>query len=140
MHQHIENQLMKTNQSSDEQETYWFPTPEQPGDPTTYTHIRQRIFDELTEMKQLEQLNPNDNKESRKKILDYFDWTDTTHRLFEKHHIEDILVQYHDIFARRRFDIGTNREFKNLRLNWRLMMIDQPTAKVSLPQSTWRMT
>ena len=50
MHQHIKNtdlylnQLMKTNQLSDEQETYCFPTPEQPGDPTTYTPIQQRIL------------------------------------------------------------------------------------------------
>ena len=75
MHQHMENtdlylnQLMKTNQSSDEQETYCFPTPEEPGDPTTYTPIQQRIFDELTELKQLEQLNRNDNEESKEEIL-----------------------------------------------------------------------
>ena len=118
MHQHMENtnlylnQLMKTNQSSDLQETFWFPTPEQPGDPTTYTLIQLRISDELTELKQLEQLNPNNNEESRKKFLDHFDWTDTTLSPFEKKHIEDILVQSHYIFDRRRFDIGTNREFK----------------------------
>ena len=57
MHQHMENtdldlnQLMKANQSSDEQETYWFPTPEQPGDPDAYTSIQQRIHDELMEFK-----------------------------------------------------------------------------------------
>ena len=118
MHQHMENtdlylnQLMKPNQSSDEQETYWFPTPEEPGDPDTYTPIQQRIYDELLELKQLEQLNPNDNDESRMKFLSHFDWTDTTLSPFEKQHIEDILVQKHDIFARHRFDIGTNREFK----------------------------
>ena len=72
MHQHIENtdlylnQLMKTNQSSDEQETYWFPTPEQPGDLTTYTPIQQRIFDELIELKQLEQLNQTTAKNQEK--------------------------------------------------------------------------
>ena len=115
MHQHMENtdlylnQLMKTNQSSDKPETYWFPTPE---DPDTYTPIQQRIYDELLELKQLEQLNPNDNDESRMKFLTHFDWTDTILSPFEKQHIEDILVQYHDIFARHRFDIGTNREFK----------------------------
>ena len=64
------------------------------------------------ELKQLEQLNPTDNEESRKKFLQHFDWTDTTLTLFEKQHIEDFLVQYHDIFARHWFDIGTNREFK----------------------------
>ena len=46
------------------------------------------------------------------KFLSHFDWTDTTLNPFEKQHIEDILVQYHDIFAKHRFDIGTNREFK----------------------------
>ena len=118
MHQHIENtdlylnQLMKTNHPSDEQETYWFATPEQPGDPETYTPIQKRIYDELLELKYLEQLNPNDNAESRKQFLDHFNWTDITLSPFEKQHIEDVLVQYHDIFARHRFDIGTNREFK----------------------------
>ena len=46
------------------------------------------------------------------KFFSHFDWTDTTLSPFEKQHTEEILVQYHDIFARRRFDIGTNREFK----------------------------
>ena len=46
------------------------------------------------------------------KFLSHFDWTDTTLSPFEKQHIEDILVHYHDIFARHRFDIGTNREIK----------------------------
>ena len=105
MHQHLENtdiylnQLMKVNQIPDDQETYWFPTPEQPGDPDTYTPIRQRIYDELLELKQLEHLNTNDNAESRKNFHDNFDWTDTTLTPFKKQHIEDILVQYHDIFT-----------------------------------------
>ena len=135
MHQHMENtdlylnQLMKTNQSSDEQETYWFSTPEHPGDPTTYAPIQQRSFDELTELKQLEQLNPNDNEDSREKFLDHFDWTDTTLSPFEKQHIEDILVQYYNIVARHRFDIGTNREFKvNLTPN-----DDRPAYSQNLP-------
>ena len=64
------------------------------------------------ELKQLEKLNPNDKEELRKKFLDHFDWKDTTLIPFEKQHIEDFLVQNHDIFARYRFDIGTNREFK----------------------------
>ena len=64
------------------------------------------------ELKQLEQLNPTDNEESSKKFFEHFNWTDTTLTLFKKQHIGDILVQYHDIFARHRFDIGTNRKFK----------------------------
>ena len=45
---------MKTKQSSDEKETYWFPTPEQPGHPETHTTIQKRNYDELMKLKQLE--------------------------------------------------------------------------------------
>ena len=99
MHQHMENtdlyfyQLMKANQSSDEQKTYCFPTPEQPGDAETFTLIKQRIYDELMKLKQLEQLNPNDNEESKTKFFDQFDWTNTTLSPFEKQQNEEILVQ-----------------------------------------------
>ena len=63
------------------------------------------------------------------KFFSHFDWTDTILSPFEKQHIEDILVQYHDIFARHRFDIGTNREFKvKLTPN-----DDRPTYSQSLP-------
>ena len=47
------NQQMKTNQSSGEQETYKFPTLEQPGDPETYTLIQKLFYDEILELKQL---------------------------------------------------------------------------------------
>ena len=96
VHQHMENtgqyfyQLMKTNQSSSEQKTYRFPTPEQPGDAETFILKKQQIHDELMELKQLEQLNPNDNEESKTKFIDHFD---TTLSPFEKQQIEDILVQ-----------------------------------------------
>ena len=112
MHQYIENtdlylnQLMKTNQPSDDQETYWGPTSEQPGEHThkhthaeTYTPIQQRIYDELMELKLLEQLNTTKNQERNSLIIYHFAWTNTTLSPFEKQHIEDILVQYHDILS-----------------------------------------
>ena len=34
------------------------------------------------------------------------------HSAKQRQHIEEILIDFHDIFARHRFDIGTNREFK----------------------------
>ena len=60
----------------------------------------------------MRQLNPQDNEESRKSFLSNFDWTDTTLKTDERKQIEEILLEFHDIFARHRFDIGTNREFK----------------------------
>ena len=106
------NELLKAPKTNSEQETYWFPTPEEPGDPATYTPIQQRIYKELLELKELEKLNPQDNENSRKTFLSNFDWTDTTLSPDERKEIEEILIEFHDIFARHRFDIGINREFK----------------------------
>ena len=41
-----------------------------------------------------------------------FDWTDILLSETEKEAVEDIIVDYHDIFARHRMDIGMNTEFK----------------------------
>ena len=41
-----------------------------------------------------------------------FDWTDTLLTETEKQLLEDILNEYHDVFARHRVDIGMNTEFK----------------------------
>ena len=106
------NELLKVPQPNPEQESYWFPIPEDPGDPASYTPIQQRIYNELLELKELEKLNPHDNESSRKAFLSNFDWSDTTLSPIERQEIEEILVEFHDIFARHRFDIGINREFK----------------------------
>ena len=59
-----------------------------------------------------ENLNPQESIESRNNFLKRFDWNDTLLTKMEKQAIEDILVEYHDIFARHRMDIGMNTEFK----------------------------
>ena len=41
-----------------------------------------------------------------------FDWKDSTLAPQEKTNIEELLVEFHDIFARHRFDIGMNEKFK----------------------------
>ena len=69
MHQHTEvtdvyiNELLKVNNKDDKTEQYWFPTPEQPRDPTTYTPIQKRIFDELVELQTFEKLKTMNNHE-----------------------------------------------------------------------------
>ena len=40
------------------------------------------------------------------------DWRDTLLTKIEKHAVENILVEYHDTFARHRMDIGMNTEFE----------------------------
>ena len=106
------NELLKVPQQNSEQEKYWFPTPEEPGDPNTNPPMQQRIYKELLELQELEKLNPNDNDPSRKTFLSNFEWSDTTLSPDERQEIEEILVDFHNIFARHRFDIGINCEFK----------------------------
>ena len=66
----------------------------------------------MRELEQLEKLNPLENIDSRNQFLSNFDWTDSTLQSDAKQVVENLLVELHDIFARHRFDIGINTEFK----------------------------
>ena len=105
-------ELLRTNKPDQQTNTFWFPTHENPGNTEEQTPIQTRILKELRELQQKEKLNPKDDNESRIEFLKRFDWTDTLLNEDEKHAVEDILVEYHDIFARHRIDIGMNTEFK----------------------------
>ena len=98
-------ELLRTNN------TFWFPTPLNPCNTEEHTPIQTRILKELRELQLKEKLNPKNNTESRTEFLKRFDWTDTLLTETEKQAVEDILVEYHDIFARHRMDIGINTEF-----------------------------
>ena len=66
----------------------------------------------MRELEQLEKLNPLENTDSPNQFLSNFDWTDSTLQQDAKQAVENLLVEFHDIFARHRFDIGINTEFK----------------------------
>ena len=105
-------ELLRTNKPDQQNNTFWFPTPENPGNTEDHTPIQTRILTELRELQRREKLNPKDDSESRTEFLRRFDWTDTLLTKTEKQAVEDILVEYHDIFARHRMDIRMNTEFK----------------------------
>ena len=105
-------ELLRTNKPDQQNNTFWFPTPENPGNTDNLTPIQTRILTELRELQRREKLNPKDDIESRTEFLKSFDWTDTLHKETEKQAVEDILVEYHDLFARHRMDIGMTTEFK----------------------------
>ena len=106
------NEFLRTSKPEQPDNTFWFPTPENPGKPEDSTPIQKRIFKELNELKDKEKLNPQESTGSRNKFLKRFHWTDTLLTQTEKQPIEDILIEYHDIVARHRMDIGMNTEFK----------------------------
>ena len=109
---HCIKSLLKTSETNEVNETYWFPTPQNPGNEREHTPIQTRILNELRELEQLEQLNPLEDTNSRNQFLSNFNWTDSTLQLDVKQAVEDLLVEFHDIFARHRFAIGINTEFK----------------------------
>ena len=109
---HYINSLLKTSKIDEVNETYWFPTPQNPGNEKEHTPIQTRILKELRELEQLEKLNPLENTNSQNQFLSNFDRTDSTLQPEAKKTVENVLVDFHDIFARHRFDIGINTEFK----------------------------
>ena len=106
------NEPLGTNKPAQQNNTFWFSKPETPGKFEDQTPIQTRILKESIELKDKEKLNAQESTESRNNFLKRFDWTDTLFTETEKQAIEDILVDYHDIFARHRMDIGINTEFK----------------------------
>ena len=106
------NEPLRKNKPEQQNNSFWFLTPENPGKPEEHTPIQTRIIKELIERKEKEKLNPQESTETRNKILKRFDWTDTLLSEMEKQAVEDTLVDYHDIFARHRMVIGMNTEFK----------------------------
>ena len=109
---HYINSLLKTSKSDEVNETYWFPTPQNLGNEQEHTPIQTRTLNELRELQHLEQLNPLEDSNSRGQSLSNFNWTDSTLQRDAKQAVEDLFVEFHDIFARLRFDIGLNTEFK----------------------------
>ena len=105
-------ELLRANKADQQNNTFWFTTPENPGNTEDQTPIQTRILTELRELQRREKSNPTDDSESRTEFLKRFDWTDTLLTETEKQAVEDILVEYNDVFARHRMDIGMNTEIK----------------------------
>ena len=102
---------MKTSKTNEVNETFWFPTPQNPSNEKELTPIQIRILNELRELEQLEKLNPLEDTNSRNQFQSSFDWTDST-LPDAKQAVEKLLVEFRDIFAQHRFDIGINTDFK----------------------------
>ena len=120
---------MKTLKTDEVNETYWFPTPQNPGNEREHTPIQTGILNEVRELEQLEKLNPLEGRNSRTQFPSNFDWTDSTLQLEAKQAVEDLLVEFFDTFARHRFDIGNNTVFK-VQLT---PLDDRPADSQSLP-------
>ena len=105
------NELHKTKKSEQHSNTFWVLTPENPGESEDHTPIQTRVLKEMYKMKEKEKLNPKDDTESPKKVLERFDWTSTLLKENKKPANEVLLVDCDDIFATHSMDIGMNKRF-----------------------------
>ena len=105
-------ELLRTNKPDQQNNIFWFWTPENVCNLENHTSIQTRKLEQLRELRQKEKVIPKDDAESKKELLKLFDWTNTLLTETGKPAVEGILVEYHDIFARHGMDIGMNTEFK----------------------------
>ena len=93
---HYINSLLKTSKNDEVKETYWFPTPQNPGNEKEHTPIQTRVLNVLRELEQLEKINPLKNTNSRNQFLPNFDWTDSSLLPEAKQAVQNLLVEFHD--------------------------------------------
>ena len=110
----------------------WYPTPKTCDDPDNLNKIERRIYDEVIQLREAEKLDPACDDDQRQTFLKNFSWNDSILTEQEQQRIEALLVKYHMIFARHRFHIGINTDFK-IKLTPKH---DDPVYAQSLPTPT----
>ena len=104
------NSLLKTSKTNEINDTYRFPTPQNPGDEREGTPLQTRILNDLRVLKELEQLKPLEDTNSRIQFLSIFEWTGSTLQPEAKQAVEEPFVEFNDIFACHCFDLGINTQ------------------------------
>ena len=61
------NELLKTTEKPETTQQFWFPTPENPGDPSTHTPVQRRILREIEEL-EIQNLNPTNSPQEKQKF------------------------------------------------------------------------
>ena len=92
--------------------TKWYLTPETCSEPDKFNPIERRIDDETLALRELEKLDPSQSYEQRMNFLKNFYWDESLLTPSQRLQVEELLLKYNSIFARHRFDIDMNTEFK----------------------------
>ena len=92
------NSFLEALRSDISVQNYWFPLPQNPGNPSVYTPKQKRILTELLALEGFERLDPQANQKSRSQFLSNFVWTNSTLDQQTKAFIE-LLLNFNDSFA-----------------------------------------
>ena len=63
-------------------------------------------------MQKRDHLDPQNNEQVKKTFLAQFDWSRSALNQDQISEMQKLLVEYYDIFAKHRFDVGYNTELK----------------------------
>ena len=72
------NSVLKNLRSDINVETYWFPTLQNPDNPSNHIPIQKRNLTESYALEELERLDPQANQKSRDLFSTNFEWMDST--------------------------------------------------------------
>ena len=89
-----------------------FPTPETCQNPENLPPLQRKNFDNISELQQRDSLNPHSNKKDKETFLKQFDWSKSSLNAAQIAELQHLLIEYHNIFAKHRFDVGYNTELK----------------------------
>ena len=74
--------------------------------------LQRKIYDNITELQQRDTLDPQHNSGDQETFFKHFDWSKSALTAEQILEMQEILVDYNDIFEKQRFDVRYNTELK----------------------------
>ena len=90
--------------------SFWFQTPETCRNTEKLQGVEKRIYEELLKLQELDKIGPQMDASYRETFLQRFQWKDSVLNRHQKQQLEELLIEFSDIFAKHRFDVGYNSE------------------------------
>ena len=85
---------------------FWFQTPETCRNPEKLQGVEKRIYEDLLKLQELDKIDPQKDANYRETFLQRFQWKDSVLNRHQKQQLEELLIEFSDIFAKHRFDVG----------------------------------
>ena len=90
----------------------WFPTPETCNDFSNFTLLQRKNYDQILQLQRQEKVDPKNNEADNLELLKKFSWDTCVLNSDQKRQLEEFLIEYNDVFAKHRFDLGYVTELK----------------------------
>ena len=108
----ISKKLTPTGRPTLDYSKLWFPTPETCHDFSNLTTLQREFYDQILQLQRQEKMDPKNNEADKLEFLKKFSWDTCVLNADQKRQLEEFLVEYRDVSAKHRFDVGYNTELK----------------------------